>query len=174
VGLLVAGFLPVFLSELSRWESARETEQFREYADQGLRLGLLYSVGFSLAAFVCADFLVRLALFRTPVDPGGIALLRNVCRILFAGAIPYVAMLLLVRIHIARMNWFALWVSALANLGLNTALNWIFYRPLGVSGIALATSVDYALVAALLYGIFVRQRNKACGIEPAYASSKPA
>jgi putative peptidoglycan lipid II flippase len=159
VGIIIAGILPIFLSELSRLQAVKETRGFEEYAFRYLRVSSIAALAVTIPAVFWTDSITGLVLMAAQVQAGDLGRVTEACRILFIGALPYVAMNLLARVHIARMDLSAVWSGAVATTFLNIVLNALLYRRLGVSGIALATTLSYLLVACLLLLMAIRKKN---------------
>ncbi len=161
VGVVIAGILPIFLSELSRRQADGDTHGFEQYAYRYLRITALTSLAVTIPAVFCADSITGLVLLDARVKPVELGRVTDACRILFIGTLPYVAMNLLARVHIARLDLGAIWSGALATTLFKIGFNTLLYRRLGVSGIALATALSYALVACLLLLMALRRNATA-------------
>ena len=83
----------------------------------------------------------------------------RVATYLYVGLVPYVAMILLARVHIALMNRAALLAGAVANLALNFLLDAALVKPLGIEGIALSSALTYFIIAGLLGAMLARRRE---------------
>ena len=68
-----------------------------------------------------------------------------------AGAAPFGALLVLARAHVARQNSRIMPSAGVLNATLNAAFNLALIGPLGLSGIALSTSITYFVVAVVFW-----------------------
>ena len=150
-GIFSVAVATVLFPALSRLAALRDAEGFLATVNLGLRQIAFLLIPASVAAAVLAEPIVRLVYQRgeftadeTPVVAGALAAFTF--GLTFNGA-----MLMLNRAFFGRQSpWLPTWV-ALGNLGLNAALDAVFYR-VGVWGIPLATSlVNVAGTTALLY-----------------------
>ena len=102
-----------------------------------------------------------LMVFRTPIcsilflhgamDRAGVARITQVLPWALAGVAPFGALLVLARAHVARQNSRIMPSMGALNSALNAALNLLFVGSLGLSGIALSTSVTYLVVAIVFW-----------------------
>ncbi|HEV8250030.1 MAG TPA: murein biosynthesis integral membrane protein MurJ [Gaiellaceae bacterium] len=150
-GIFSVAVATVLFPALSRLAALGDTEGFLRTTNAGLRQIAFLLVPASFAAAVLSEPIVRLVYERgqftsdqTPVVAGALAA--------FAFGLTFNGtMLMLNRAFFSlQIPWLPTWV-AVANLGVNAALDALFYR-LGVWGIPLSTSlVNVAGTAALLY-----------------------
>jgi putative peptidoglycan lipid II flippase len=152
--VLQATLFPVFLTRLS--EEAADGPEFLKT----LRRTLVAVTGI-LAASAAVIFelrgpICRLLFLHGEMDEAGVRAIAQVAPWALLGVVPFGALLLLARAHVARQNSRIMPSMGVLNAGCNAILNLVFVRPLGLGGIALSTSVTYAIVAAVFVMRFPR------------------
>jgi putative peptidoglycan lipid II flippase len=155
--ILQATLFPVLLTRL-----AHEARRPREFAITTARtlaavIAILLVVAGAFAAFrlpVC-----RLAFGHGAMDVQGVERIAAVLPWALLGAAPFGALLVLARAHVALQNSRIMPAMGLLNSVLNVAFNALFVGPLGLSGIALSTSVTYAVVA-LVFWVLLRRATR--------------
>jgi putative peptidoglycan lipid II flippase len=124
------------------------------------------TVPITAALIVFAVPMVRLMFERGAFTAEATTLVARI-QILYALQVPfYLVSIVLVRLISAfRSNHLLAWGSAI-NVAVNVVLNYILMRPLGVSGIALSTTLVYVVSCGFLAWMALRLMNKAshpCG-----------
>jgi putative peptidoglycan lipid II flippase len=147
--ILQATVFPVLLSRLAH-EAARPAHF------SGTTRRTLFGV---VALLVVAATFV--ALVRRPLcvllfahgamDRAGVDQMADIMPWALVGVPPFGALLVLARAHVALQNSRIMPSMGVLNATLNLALNAVFVRFLGLSGILLSTSVTYAVVAAVFW-----------------------
>jgi putative peptidoglycan lipid II flippase len=159
VGLALSGFLPAFLATLSQTLNSVDAPDLKPWF---LRC-LLGSVAVSACVAVIAGFLAGVVppeyVSLGKLGPEEFRRTLRVATYLYVGLIPYVAMILLVRVHIALLNRAAVLAGAIVNLALNFLLDAAFVKPLGIEGIALSSGLTYFIIAGLLGAMLARRRE---------------
>jgi putative peptidoglycan lipid II flippase len=117
------------------------------------------TVGVVVAILVATS--VALAAGRVPIsallfghgsmDVGGVGRIAEILPWGLLGVAPFGALLVLARAHVARQNSRIMPGMGILNSSLNVAFNAIFVRLLGLSGIALSTSLTYFVVALVFW-----------------------
>jgi putative peptidoglycan lipid II flippase len=147
--ILQATLFPVFLTRLSQ-EAAQPREFLRVTRRTVVATTLLLLAGAAiLAAFrtpVC-----RLLFLHGVMDEGGARSIAEILPWALLGAAPFGALLLLARAHVARQNSRIMPSMGVLNATCNAVFNFVFVRRMGLSGIALSTSVTYAVVAVVFW-----------------------
>jgi putative peptidoglycan lipid II flippase len=161
--VLLSGFLPAFLATLSHSFHAGEADEIRPW--MGRCLAFAFGAGAVAALAAAALFLVlsprRLGMGQMTPEAVSQTLQATAC--LYLGLAPYAVMILLARVHIALMNYSAVFVGSAANLVLNAILDAVLAPRFGVNGVALSSSLTYALIALLLgYLLFRRKEWRVC------------
>jgi putative peptidoglycan lipid II flippase len=154
--LLQAALLPVLLSHLSEDFTRGDLPRFRRTVARSLRMVLpLLAIVSALIILLHRPLLTLLfqrgAMTAADIDRMGLLF---VCHVV--GVVPFGALLLLARAHVAAGNTRLLLPLGALNAGLNLVLNLLLSGPLGLAGIALATSATHAVVAAV-FGWRLRQ-----------------
>ncbi len=147
--MLQATLFPVLLRRLAL--EARHIEQFRATTR---RTVFTIVVMLALLSGVLAVFrtpLCRLLFLRGAMDLAGVARIARILPWALAGAAPFGALLVLARAHVARQNSRIMPSMGVLNATLNVVFNALFVGPLGLSGIALSTSVTYLVVAVVFW-----------------------
>jgi putative peptidoglycan lipid II flippase len=147
--ILQATLFPIFLTRLSE-EATRPTDFLRTtrrtIAASMLILGASAAI---LAAFrvpVC-----RLLFLHGVMEEAGAQSIADIVPWALLGVAPFGALLLLARAHVARQNSRIMPSMGVLNALCNAAFNLVFVGRLGLSGIALSTSVTYAVVAVVFW-----------------------
>jgi putative peptidoglycan lipid II flippase len=147
--ILQAVLFPVLLTRL-----AREAKQPQEFAATTRRtlatvIALLAGLSALLSAFRMP--LCTLLFLHGAMDRAGVARIADVLPWALAGATPFGALLVLARAHVAQQNSRIMPGMGVLNSTLNAAFNLIFVGPLGLTGIALSTSLTYVVVAVVFW-----------------------
>ena len=147
--LLQATLFPVLLTRLA-YEAKRPPQFAATLAEDGrLRRGIARPGG-GRRRRVSASAL-RPALWARRHGPAGVAHIASILPWALLGAAPFGALLVLARAHVALQNSRIMPSMGIVNSVLNAAFNALFVGSLGLSGIALSTSVTYAVVAAVFW-----------------------
>jgi putative peptidoglycan lipid II flippase len=108
-------------------------------------------VFFAAALIAFRTPLCRLLFLRGAMDATGVARIADILPWAVAGAAPFGALLVLARAHVACQNSRIMPSMGILNAGLNALFNALFVGPLGLSGIALSTSLTYLVVALVFW-----------------------
>jgi putative peptidoglycan lipid II flippase len=106
--------------------------------------------------------ILALAFGHGQMDAEGLARMARILPYALAGALPFGWVLVLARAHVSLQNARIMFPLGVLNAGANLAFNAAFVRPLGLEGLALATSCVQLLVAlafAWLLGQRLREEN---------------
>lgn len=164
--LLQAALLSVLLSHLS--------DDFARSGPSTIRATVVRTI-FSvcgLLAAACAllyalrEPLVRLVFLRGAMDPEGVAQIVELLPYYLVGIVPFGALLVLSRAHVALHNSAILLSMAVLNVALNVTFNLVLMRFLGLRGIALSTSC-VSLVIAVVFFVRLEARLRHLGGQPA-------
>ncbi len=85
------------------------------------------------------------------MDRAGVARIAGILPWALVGAAPFGALLVLARAHVALQNSRIMPSMGLLNSVLNASLNAALVGALGLGGLALATSLTYAIVAVVFW-----------------------
>jgi putative peptidoglycan lipid II flippase len=155
--LLQAALLPVLLTHLS--------EDFAAGALARLRSTLVRVLGIVLAMLGAATAVIWF--WRAPLvwaifahgamDRTGVERVAHMLPYQLAGVVPFGALLVFARAHVAVQNSSIMVSMGLLNACINAAMNITLLGVLGLEGLALATSVTYAVVA-LVFALRLKRR----------------
>jgi putative peptidoglycan lipid II flippase len=95
--------------------------------------------------------LCRVLFLRGAMDLRGVESIASILPWALVGAAPFGALLVLARAHVARQNSRIMPSMGLLNASLNIVFNALLVGPLGLSGIALSTSLTYLVVAVVFW-----------------------
>jgi putative peptidoglycan lipid II flippase len=147
--ILQAALFPVFLTRLS--EEAGHGSSFLKT----LRRTVIAVTGILAASVAVILWLrapiCRLLFLHGQMDEAGVQAIAQIAAWALLGVVPFGALLLLARAHVARQNSRIMPSMGVLNAGCNALLNLVFVGQLGLAGIALSTSVTYAIVALVFW-----------------------
>jgi putative peptidoglycan lipid II flippase len=147
--ILQATVLPVFLTRVAQ-EARRPAEFLRTTLRTLIAAGaILTALAAALGAFRIP--LCRLFFLHGAMDEGGVLRIAAILPWALLGVAPFGALLVLARAHVAQQNSRIMPSMGILNSTLNAVFNLLFVRFLGLSGIALSTSVTYLVVAVVFW-----------------------
>jgi putative peptidoglycan lipid II flippase len=169
-GVFSVAVATVLFPSLARAAARGDTPEFRRTVSLGLRQIAFLLVPASVVVAVLAEPIVRLLYQRGAFSPHQTTVVADALAAFSLGLIFNGAMLMLNRAFFSlQSNWVPTLV-ALANLGINAALDAAFYR-LGIWGIPLSTSFVNVAGAATL---FLLLRRRVGGIDGRAIASSSA
>lgn len=147
ISLLAATLLPVLLSHWSEDVARTQLDRLAETLRRALRITLVALIALTLGLIALRHPLLALVYGRGAMTPAGLAAMSPifVCQVL--GLAPFGALLILSRAHIAAGNTRVLVPLSALNAGANLALDLALMQGLGLTGIALATTLANTVVA---------------------------
>ena len=147
--VLQAVLFPVLLRKLAL--EARNPLQFAGTVRGavGAVVGLMLASSVALALF--ARPLSSLLFRHGEMDVAGVGIVAGILPWALVGCAPFGALLVLARAHIALQNSRIMPAMGVLNAVLNATFNALLVRPLGLPGIALSTSLTYAVVALVFW-----------------------
>ncbi len=155
--VLQATLFPVLLRRLAL--EARHADQFRATTRRTALTVVVSLLFFSAVLVAVRAPLCRVLFLRGAMDEVGVARITAILPWALAGAAPFGALLVLARAHVARQNSRIMPSMGALNAALNVVFNAIFVGPLGLSGIALSTSLTYFVVAVVFWARLPRQAS---------------
>jgi putative peptidoglycan lipid II flippase len=168
-GMFSVAVATVLFPSLSRLAARGDVPAFRDRVGLGLRQIAFLLVPASVASAVLAEPIVRLVYQRGQFGPGQTPVVAGALAAFSLGLTFNGAMLMLNRGFFSLQSpWVPTWV-ALANLGLNAALDGAFYR-FGTWGIPLSTSLVNIAGTALLLVLLRRRLGRIGFTETATAT----
>jgi putative peptidoglycan lipid II flippase len=149
--LLQATVLPVLLSRLSEEAVAAAPRAFAGTVRSTLaRTSAALAVLTGVLAVSGAP-LLRVLFLHGRMDEGGVRAMAQVLPWAAVGSIPFGALLVLARAHVALENTRLMLPLGVLNASLNLTFDLILVRVAGLSGIALATSLVHAVIAVVFW-----------------------
>ena len=147
--LLQAALFPALLRRLAL--EARNPKQFAATTRRAVWsvVGLLFLVSVPLVALRAP--LCDALFLRGSMDAVGVARIASILAWALVGCAPFGALLVLARAHVARQNSRVMPSMGVLNATLNAVFNALLVGPLGLPGIALSTSLTYAVVAVVFW-----------------------
>jgi len=149
--LLQATVLPVLLGRLSI-EAAGESPRALERTLRSTLVVTAALLGVLAGVLVLARRpVLRAAFLHGTMDADAVESMAGVLPWALAGSIPFGALLVLARAHLALQNTRIMLPLGLLNASLNLVLDLVLVRALGLKGIAFATSLVHALIAVIFW-----------------------
>jgi putative peptidoglycan lipid II flippase len=145
--LLSSTFLSVLLSHLAAAGADGRRHELRRTVTGTIRTVAVVFGATALALYLVRAPLVALAYGRGAMDPAALARMAHLLPYHLVGLVPFGVLLVLARAHVSIGNSRVLVSMGALNAAANLALNLVFVGPLGLEGIALATSMVNGLVA---------------------------
>ncbi|MFL5799277.1 MAG: murein biosynthesis integral membrane protein MurJ [Actinomycetota bacterium] len=168
--IFAVSIMTALLPALSGHWANRETAEFRSLLARGIRLTALIVVPAALGYIALAGPIVRLLLQRGATSAADAAAVANVLRFFAIGLFSFSAFQLLLRAFYAMQDSRTPALVNVAAVGLNTAVNFLFFHLLGVKGLALGLATAYTFGAVVLVVLIRRRlggldgRNVAAGL----------
>lgn len=147
--ILQATVLPVYLTHIS--EEAADPERFSATLRRTIAIASALLAVIAVALAAARGPLCRLLFLHGAMDAAGVRAIADVLPWALVGVVPFGALLLLARAHVALQNSRIMPSMGIVNSVLNVALNALLVRPLGLAGIALSTSMTYVVVALVFW-----------------------
>ncbi len=174
--LVQAALLPVLLSHLAQirhagLDSEQSIQRFRVTVHKTLGVVFTLLVGAAVLLHAVRYPLLELAFLRGAMDPAGVAKMAHILPYHLVGLAPFGALLVLGRAHVALQNSGILVRLGLFNAITNVLLNVVLVRPLGLEGVALATSLTHTAVAVIFAWLL---RKKLHELGPGHAHAEAA
>lgn len=174
--LVQAALLPVLLAHLAQirhagLESAESIQRFRLTVHKTLGVVFTLLVGAAVLLHAIRYPLLEIAFHRGAMDHAGVVKMAHILPYHLVGLAPFGALLVLGRAHVALQNSGILVRLGLFNATTNLALNALFVGPLGLEGVALATSITHTAVAVIFAWLL---RKKLLELGPAQGRAQAA
>jgi putative peptidoglycan lipid II flippase len=147
--ILQATLFPVLLTRLAH--EAPHPAAFLVTTRRTLVAVIALLVGLSAIFVAFRGPLCSLLFLHGAMDAAGVARIASILPWALLGAAPFGALLVLARAHVALQNSRIMPSMGVLNSGLNAVFNAVFVGFLGLSGIALSTSLTYAVVAVVFW-----------------------
>jgi putative peptidoglycan lipid II flippase len=155
--LLQAALLPVLLTHLSEDFAAAELSRLRSTLARVLATVVALLAGATAVIWLARGPLVSAVFAHGAMDPAGVDRLIRLLPYQLVGVVPFGVLLVLARAHVAMQNSRIMVSMGVLNACLNAGMNVALLRPLGLEGLALATSVTHSVVA-LVFAMRLHKR----------------
>jgi len=156
-GVFAVAVATVLFPTLSRFAARDDPRGLRLTLSAGMRQLLLLLVPTTAAILVLSDPITQVIYQRGEFDAAQTDLVSEAL-FYFAFSLPFAGVnLLLIRAFFSLQRPWVPTLVALANLGLNAALDAILYKPIGIGGIPLSTAI-VSLVTTLALAALLRPR----------------
>ncbi|HJW74771.1 MAG TPA: murein biosynthesis integral membrane protein MurJ, partial [Thermoleophilia bacterium] len=173
-GMFAITIATVLFPMLSRYAAHDDVTGVRDTISLGVRQVFFISLPFAAWFVVVPDAVVRLIYQHGSFTASDTALVAPVLAFFTLGMLFANANIMFNRgFQSLQRPWLPLYVG-LVNLGLNALLDWALYRPLGVGGIVLSTSIVSAFNFVALLWLMRRQIDRVDGRRIARATAKMA
>jgi putative peptidoglycan lipid II flippase len=147
--ILQATLFPVLLTRLAR--EVKHPAAFAATTRRTVVAVVAILAVLSGAMIALRTPLCELLFLHGAMDRAGVARIASVLPWALAGAAPFGALLVLARAHVAQQNSRIMPSMGVLNSALNAGFNVVFVGFLGLSGIALSTSMTYVVVAIVFW-----------------------
>jgi putative peptidoglycan lipid II flippase len=168
--LLQASLLPVLLTHLSDDFAVRDVVKLRATVRRALASVVAILAIATAATWLARRPLLHLVFEHGAMDAAGVERMAGLLPYHLVGLVPFGALLVLARAHVAVQNSRIMVSMGILNAGLNATLNAALLPWLGLEGIALSTSITYAAVA-LVFALRLDARLAAVTSRPAAETS---
>jgi putative peptidoglycan lipid II flippase len=155
--IFAVSIMTALLPALSGNWANGETAEFRSQLARGIRLTALIVIPAAFGYIALAGPIVRLLLQHGATTAAGAAEVANVLRFFALGLFSFSAFQLLLRAFYAMQDSRTPALVNIAAVGLNTAVNFLFFHLLGVKGLALGHATAYTFGAVVLV-LLIRSR----------------
>lgn len=169
----VSVFTALLPAMSSRWTAA-DTPGFRRHLSEGIRFTALILVPASVGYVILATPIVRLLLQHGLVTSGDADLIGRTLALFAIGLFPFSAFQLLLRAFYATQDTRTPALINLAATALNTLVNVLLFRSLGVEGLALGQTIAYTFATLVAAGVLRRRLHGLDGRRVAVSLAKIA
>jgi len=145
--ILQATLLSVLVSRLAAHHADGRCDRLAATLRGTLLAVTGYLVAGSLVVYLCRGPLTRLVFLHGAMDPAAVAEMTALLPWYLVGVLPFGLLLVLARAHVALQNSRIMLAMGVLNAVSNLVLDVALVRPLGLRGVALATSITHAVVA---------------------------
>lgn len=146
-----ATILPVLLSHLSYDVAARNVASFARTVRNALLSVCSILVAMSALLTVFRRPILRLVFLHGEMDAAGVEAMAEIVPYALLGVAPFGALLILARAHVALQNSRIMVSMGILNAALNAVFDVLFFKWLGLRGIALSTSMMQLAIALVFW-----------------------
>lgn len=157
--LLQATLLPVLVSRMSQAAVAEDESKYRAILRNTLFYAGLFLVAVAAVIIGFATPIVQIVFGHGKMDAFGVAQIAAIVPYAVVGCVPFGWLLILARAHVAKKNTVIMPYMGILNASLNALFNFAFLRWLGLSGLALSTSLMYLGVAVTFYVLLPKKAS---------------
>jgi len=144
----------ILIVTLSYWSKAYAEERYNELRDSIRKLCLYLILMFSplvIGGIIFRQQIVKILFARGNFTPANVEATSSMLGFYLIGVIPFLVGNIFYRIHLVLKNTQLLMRLGILNCILNASFNFIFMKLIGLNGIALSTSVTFAIISILQY-----------------------
>lgn len=152
--LLQASLLPVLLTHLSENFATRNVTRLRSTLRSTLAAVIAVLATASAALWLAREPLLHALFAHGAMDARGVQRMTRLLPYHLVGLVPFGVLLVFARAHVSIQNSRIMLSMGLLNAALNAGINLALIGSLGLEGLALATSITYAAVAAVFAARF--------------------
>jgi putative peptidoglycan lipid II flippase len=152
--LLQASLLPVLLTHLSDDFASGQAHELRVKVRRALASVMALLALATVVLWLARRPLLHLVYGHGQMDAAGVERMARLLPYHLAGLVPFGALLVFARAHVAAQNSRIMIGMGVLNALLNVGLNFAFLPFLGLEGIALSTSCTYAVIALIFAARF--------------------
>jgi putative peptidoglycan lipid II flippase len=149
--LLQAALFPVLLSHFSQHAATRGADPFRSSVGKSVITVSIILVVSSVGLYLVRRPIFELSFLHGRMDVAGVEQMIDIFPYHLMGLVPFGALLVLSRAHIAVKNSAIMIKMGIVNAGANLLLDAALVKPFGLAGIALATSLVHLVIAVLFW-----------------------
>lgn len=146
---LQATLFPVLLAHLSEDAASGDVDRVRRTVARTVAVVAAGSAAIALLVYGVREPLLRLLFLHGTMDAGGVATMAAILPYHLLGLVPFATLLIATRAHVALRNGPIFMRLGVIGTALNLAGNVLLLPYLGLRGIALATSLTSAVLAAI-------------------------
>ena len=149
--LLQAALLPVLFSHLAEHFARRDLVTYERTVGRALLTVCGLLAGAAALLYAVRAPLLRIVFLRGAMDEAGVERLASILPYHLVGLAPFGALLVLARANVALKNGRIMVSMGIINATSNAVLNLALLRPLGLEGLALATSIVSLAIAVIFW-----------------------
>lgn len=158
--LLQASLLSVLLAHLSDDFVARDIAKLRATVARASLVVFALLAAVTVLLVLVREPLLRLLFFRGKMTLDSVQQMADIFPYHLIGLAPFGVLLVMSRAHTAIQNSRIMLAMGILNASMNVGLNLVLIGPLGLRGIALATSGVHTLVAIVFWILFERRARQ--------------
>ena len=155
--LFVTGLLNVIFAEYSKQLIEKEIGELKDNTEQILKMLRVFLIPVTVFVLLNAESIVRILFMRGSFDERSL-LMTSITLIFYGFGIYFVSFRdVIVKIFYANKNAIIPGINSVISIGINVGLNFLLGYYMGVSGIALATSISAIISSVFLLIVFQKK-----------------